>query len=197
MIRRLGQFFSYMLIIIPFYSFASPQNSPSTCLPSLKRLYRKALAHHELSLKRIRSLQSRMRWSALIPKLSIRGGGSAGQGLYYVENTENISERDGRTTRFVNWDIRANWDLSRLVFDTKEIALERMRQRTFKLRHLLFKQIARLYQILETAQSPEERQSAYRELNMLSGDAISAKRFKCLEQSALKTSKPKKDKLRL
>lgn len=116
----------------------------STLEPSVAEIQRAALAEARLHPDRVAAWRSRIRLSALAPRLRIRYG----QGGRWAEGagTTDGSERTS-TDSNSSWavDASATWDLGRLVFNPDELRLEQEMQRLTIRREALLVEVTRLY----------------------------------------------------
>ncbi len=122
----------------------------------------------ESSERRMRSLDSRSRWSALLPDLALKAARATDQSLRL---TPTISDpyrytRDGGTD--LVFEAKLSWRLSRLLFADPELSVERLRLGRAQKRAELSRQVLKalfawqraVVKVRDPGAFPEERQSA-------------------------------------
>lgn len=89
--------------------------------------------------------RSRLYWSALLPRLSAKLARSTGLSEYMDITPSRPDSMDLNNYLALRWEVRATWDLSRLVFDTRELQISAMGSRNKQERRKLTEQVVRLY----------------------------------------------------
>lgn len=128
-----------LLLCIPR---SSAQASPEPDVDELRWLQRTALRQAHLDERSLRSLETRLRLSPLLPQLRV----NVGRGWQWSSSSSSsivlpASPDDGH----MSYGVAAQWDLGRLLFTHEEMALRRDAQRIAAWRTQLLLRVARLY----------------------------------------------------
>lgn len=117
--------FRYALRLLLFFllwlqtasSSAKDPPGPMRNPPSVQSVISAALQHAGFSSWPMQSWSSRLRLAAILPSLSIRGGRTLGVNEYFSNPGEGPNDFNWRGYSTWTWEIRGQWDLSRLIFD--------------------------------------------------------------------------------
>ena len=109
----------------------------------MHRLVRAALVHQRLAKPRAPGWQRRLAWVGLLPKVTARLSRSAGRSEYWDLGT--APDQDMNNYHALRWEVRASWDLSRLVFDPRALAVSRRGSQLGAERRKLGQRVITLY----------------------------------------------------
>jgi hypothetical protein len=104
-------------------SFPSSVAAEACESPTIHELVQAALVHEGLAKPRASSWRRRLAWSSVLPKLTARVSRSAGRSEYL--DLGAAPDQDLNNYLALRWEVRATWDLSRLIFDRRELAISR------------------------------------------------------------------------
>ncbi len=128
-----------------------PRPSPFLSRAVVTTATRLAIAHAGLQPDRTRELGSRARVAGLLPSLSVRvmrGLGASTAATIALPSTDRFASDDSLVI-----DVRAQFDLDRLVFDRSEVTLERIETVRAERRDALEREIIDALALLTRAQA--------------------------------------------
>ena len=129
--------------------------------PTVEKVVAAALEHQSVGSELARSWQRRLGWSALLPQISTRLSRSVGQAELLDIRSETPGKLDLNNYLSLRWDVRAMWDLSRLVFDARELQVSSRAGKLADERRQLIERVVKLYfercRLLELAHLPSSR----------------------------------------
>lgn len=96
-------------------------------------------------LQRRSSWLNRLRLRPLLPRVSFRLAFSHGLASFYDWKPDAPDDLDANLRDLRNWEVRAVWDLGPLLFDRRELEIERTSRRHADRRHKLAAEIVDLY----------------------------------------------------
>jgi hypothetical protein len=131
------------LLMISRSVWAAPKQPP-TCGPPVEQVVAAALERAGLDGSQERSWRTRLGWSALLPRVTGVVGESHASGEV-VDPRYALSSSSIKNYLAQQWQVRATWDLSRLVFDTRELRVAGRARRTAIQRRTLLEHVVRLY----------------------------------------------------
>jgi len=154
----IGQHWLVLLGLLLCILHSSTQASPEPDVDELRWLQRAALRQAHLDERSLRSLETRLRLSPLLPQLRV----NVGRGWQWSSSSGSIVLPAPPDDGHMSYGVAAQWDLGRLLFTHEEMALHRDAQRIAAWRTQLLLRVARLYGMRcraaeerETAKSPE------------------------------------------
>lgn len=112
--------------------------------PPVDTIVDAALRHAGLQLGQVGSWRRRLSWAALLPRISGRVARSSSRSAGWDLGPRQ-SGQDVDSYLALRWEVRATWDLSRLVFDTREVAVSRRSSQLGQERRRLVQRVIRLY----------------------------------------------------
>lgn len=140
---------SYLLVSVVLVLPVRAQPAPGASCPRgphVETVIAAAL-RQQPSLHRDRALSWRRRviWSALLPKLSARLARSESWGEYVDINPQQPDKLDLNSYLALRWEIRATWDLSKIVFNSQDLSVSQRAIQVSKERRQLLDRIVQLY----------------------------------------------------
>ena len=130
--------------VSPCWAAGSPLCGSSRAEPPIRDVVARALERTEL-LPRRSSWLNRLRLRPLLPRLSFRLAYSHGTASFYDWNPDAPDDLDSNLRDLQRWEVRAVWDLGPLLFDNRELEIERTSRRHADRRHKLAAEIVDLY----------------------------------------------------
>jgi len=110
----------------------------------LRRLLRAALLRAHLERGQVASWRRRIAWAALLPRVSGRVYRSTGEGSYQDLRPDRPISLDLNNRVAFSWEIRATWDLGRLVFDARELQAAASSQQLARRREAVIDRVVEL-----------------------------------------------------
>ena len=147
-------------------------------VPPLQRLILKIKKHKGLYFKDNQRYRDKGPWAALLPTLTLA--------MTYTQSQDTSTSYDWfyKTLPYryhyldqdfgLNWEVMANWDLSRLIFDLRQLPhfgriqrnLSGIRQDTTERVHRLYQEYMRLYIIMKGAPPKDPKTKMYHEIRL-------------------------------
>ncbi len=135
-----------------------PVPSRSTQLQTVQRLVAAAVQRAGLASRAV-SWRRRLAWAALLPRVSVKVSRSDGWGEYLDFRSDQPAMMDTNNHQRTALELRASWDLSRLIFDSRELSLARTADGRAVRRQKLIEEIIRLYYQREVLLHPNRTSS--------------------------------------
>lgn len=112
--------------------------------PTVEAVVDAALHHAGLRLAQVRSWRRRLTWAGLLPRISGRVARSSSWSEGWDLGPRQ-SGQDVDSHLALRWEVRATWDLSRLMFDTRELSISRRSSQIGQERRKLVQHVIQLY----------------------------------------------------
>ncbi len=132
--------------------------------PSVDQVIQAALKHADLEVNKAVKWERNVRWAALLPQFSARVNHSASQGALLSEYLEHPDKINLNSYFSWRWEVRATWDLSRLVFDSREMSIAARGQQLAAAKQKMLEKVGELYfercHLLLMGRTGEEDQEA-------------------------------------
>jgi hypothetical protein len=144
--------------------------------PTVDQVVAAAIRRARLEEGEAASWRARLRWSSLLPKISGRLGRVTGATESASLRPESPDQLDLNNYSGARWEVRTTWDLSRLLFDPRELRVSSRSTALQALREKLVERVIQLYyrrvrlvvmSRRETAAGPEEALDRELELRRL------------------------------
>ncbi|MCC6746467.1 MAG: hypothetical protein IT371_02345 [Deltaproteobacteria bacterium] len=90
-------------------------------------------------------MRRRLAWSPLVPRFSVRFLYGQTLGEFWEQGGPRPAGLELNNHVALRWEIRATWDLERLVFDGRELRVTALRQHLVRQRQDLLERVARAY----------------------------------------------------
>jgi len=113
--------------------------------PSAQQVIAAAIATGSLEAAQVRSWRRRLAWSGLLPALSTGVVRTVGSGALMDIYPDRADRLDLRNSLALRWEIRATWDLARLVFDSRELRISHQAAKLVAERRRMIERVASLY----------------------------------------------------
>jgi hypothetical protein len=133
---------SIFIICVSFQSVRAspPRRCPGPSVDQVVRAARARLVRHGAAL---RSARLRLGWSSLLPRISGRVARSSGSAAYMdIYPTARLDQNQHLATR---WEVKASWDLTRLVFDDRELRISSQAVKLARWRRSEAERVVQLY----------------------------------------------------
>lgn len=176
----------YLALVL--VALAAPVGArPPPGMPKVEQVIAAALAAAGQRRDPGRGWRRRLAWSAVLPKLSARIGQTLSDGEILDLRADAPSRLGLSGYLSLRWEVRASWDLSRLLFDGRELRISSRSSQLERERSELVERVVQLYferlRLILLAESPEpavalERRIALQRvtalLDALTGGLLSA-----------------------
>ena len=153
------------LLLVSMFAATGPQGARAAC-PSLAKAVKAAIGRAGLAKRRSRWLR-RLRWAALLPRLSTRVVGSDGKSAYADMRPDAPDRLDVNSYGAIRWEVRATWDLSRLLLDTRELRITALADQRHQARRQLVHRVVRLYSQWRELTAPGKQPNRFRTLGTI------------------------------
>ena len=122
----------------------SPLCTRSKADPPAQAIVAQALQRADLRPRRS-SWLGRLRWRPILPRLTVRLAYSHGLTSFYDWKPDAPDDLDSNLRDLRRWEVRAVWDLGPLLFDNRELEIERTERRHADRRRKIAAEIVDLY----------------------------------------------------
>jgi hypothetical protein len=147
-----------VLGLVPTFARSAPVPSRRIC-PTVEAAIGAALRVAGHDPGRGKSWQRRLGWSGLLPKLTARMSQSQSEGELLDLRADTPSRLGLSGYLSLRWEVRATWDLSRLLFDARELQVSSRSSGLARERAALVERVVQLYfervRLLLMAGTPE------------------------------------------
>lgn len=113
--------------------------------PSILEVQKMAIDHAEVSPDKIKKWRARARWKALLPKLSVGFSESVDDNVEIYKSSSRYYIVNGPTERGSDWDLDLSWDLSDLIWNDAQTAIDVRSKLMVQLREDILEEVTRLY----------------------------------------------------
>jgi hypothetical protein len=138
---------------------AAPAAAQPPAMPKVEQVIAAALAVAGQPRDAGRSWRRRLAWAALLPRLSARIGQTVSDGELLDLRADAPSRLGLSGYLSLRWEVRASWDLSRLLFDGRELRISSRSSQLERERSALVERVVQLYferlRLILLAESPE------------------------------------------
>jgi hypothetical protein len=115
--------------------------------PSSTELIAAAVREAGLEAHQVRSWRRRLAWSNVLPQMSSRLSRTASSGEYLDLRPDSPDRVYFNNHLALQWEIRATWDLARLVFDPNELRVSHQAAKLLAERRRLIERVASLHAV--------------------------------------------------
>ncbi len=134
-----------LLLALGPLAAAEPQRPAAVVRPSVKEVIAAALHVAGHTSAPGRAWRRRLAWSAVLPKLTAQVSQTRSEGELLDLRADTPSRLGLSGYLALRWEVRATWDLSRLLFDGRELRISSRASQLERERAALVERVVRLY----------------------------------------------------